>query len=69
MRWRQVTVAVLAILAMTGCPSEFGKEGRVAKAVHKDSQEQLGITRCSEAWRKEVCEGPNRDPDECRKCL
>jgi hypothetical protein len=68
MRWLQVGGALLSVPVMTGCPSEFGKEGRVAKAVRKDSKEQLGITRCSEKLRKEVCEGPNRDPDKCREC-
>jgi hypothetical protein len=61
-------VAVLSILATTGCPSEFGKDGRVAKAVHKDSQDQLGIKKCSEQRKKEVCEGPRRNSKECRQC-
>jgi hypothetical protein len=59
---------VLSVIALTGCPSEFGKEGRIAKAVRKDTQEQLSITRCSEARRKEVCEGPQQDSDKCREC-
>ena len=35
MRWLLATVTISS-LAMTGCPSEFGKDGRVNKAVHKD---------------------------------
>ena len=67
MTWRSRAVAVLAVLAMTGCPSEFGKEGRVAKAVHKDA---MGIVRrnCSDRERWEVCHGPNKDPNKCLEC-
>lgn len=68
MRWLQVGVVVLSVMAMTGCPSEFGKDGRVAKAIHKDTQEQLVIKRCSEAYKKEVCEGPQRNEQKCREC-
>ncbi len=69
MRGLQAGIVLLSVLAMTGCPSEFGKDGRVSKAVHNDSQENLlNLTRCSEARRAEVCEGPNRDPFECQKC-
>lgn len=32
MRWIHVAVAILSVIATTGCPSEFGKDGRVAKA-------------------------------------
>jgi hypothetical protein len=68
MRWLQAGVVVLSALVMTGCPSEFGKEGRVAKAVHQDVQENLIITGCSEARKQEVCEGPLKDPVQCAKC-
>jgi hypothetical protein len=69
MRWFQAGVVVLSTLALAGCPSEFGKDGRVGKAVHKDTQEHLlYITGCSEARKREVCEGPLKDPAECAKC-
>jgi hypothetical protein len=70
MRWLQAGVVFLSIKAMTGCPSEFGKDGRVAKAVHKDAHENmLELTRCSQALRDAVCgDGPNKNPDECKKC-
>jgi hypothetical protein len=64
----QVAAGILSVLALTGCPSEFGKEGRIAKAVHKDAQEQFSIERCSDAYEQEVCDGPNKDSEECRKC-
>jgi hypothetical protein len=60
-------MVVLSVMAMTGCPSEFGKDGRIAKAIHKDSME-LVRRICSEDERKAVCEGPNKDPVECEKC-
>jgi hypothetical protein len=70
MRWLQVAVAVLSFMAMTGCPSEFGKDGRVNKAVHNDTRaNMLELTSCSPARKLEVCSnGPNKDRDACKKC-
>jgi len=69
MRWFQVTAVVLATAALAGCPSEFGKDGRVGKAVHKDAQERLDRDECSEEFMKEVCgDGPNRDDFLCDQC-
>jgi hypothetical protein len=55
-------------MATTGCPSEFGRNGRIAKAVHKDSQERLIIKRCSDDLRKEVCGHGQENSDACREC-
>lgn len=69
MRWLQVGVAVLAVTAMSGCPSEFGKDGRVNKAVHKDTQEHfLYITRCDERWEEKVCAPGKENSDDCKRC-
>lgn len=68
MRWLRAGVVVLSVTTTTGCPSEFGKEGRVAKAVHADSQDQLSITRCSDVERKRVCGPGKENSDECRRC-
>ncbi len=70
MRWLPMGVVVLSVTATTGCPSEFGKSGRVSKAVHNDSQENLlELTHCSDAWKAEVCgNGPNSNRYECEKC-
>jgi hypothetical protein len=67
MRWIQAAMGVLALMMATGCPSEFGKDGRVAKAARRDSLE-LVQKRCGapELWA--ACEGPNKSPEECRKC-
>lgn len=66
MRWLQVVMGMLALM-MTGCPSEFGKNGRIAKAIHQDTLE-LTRKNCSDQERWEACQGPNKDPGECRKC-
>jgi hypothetical protein len=68
MRWFQAGVVVLSVMAMTGCPSEFGKDGRIGKAVRKDARDQLGITGCSEARSKEVSECPNRTDSKFQEC-
>lgn len=41
MRWLQVNAVVLVAVALAGCPSEFGKDGRIGKAVEKDVNEQF----------------------------
>lgn len=66
MRWLLAAV-VVSSMTMTGCPSEFGKDGRVNKAIHKDTQD-LVIRRCSNERIEEVCGRGKEDSDECRKC-
>lgn len=68
MRWRD-TGAFLVVLGMaTGCPSEFGKEGRVAKAVHQDTLE-LVRKHCDDATRKKYCSGGRENTPDCiREC-
>jgi hypothetical protein len=61
-------MGVLALIMMTGCPSEFGKDGRIAKAVHQDSMDHLVITRCSEARRDEVCGNGKGKSRACLEC-
>lgn len=69
MRWLQVTVIALSVMAVTGCPSEFGRDGRVNKAVQQDVQEQLlFVTECEEKRYKEVCAPGLWDSAECQKC-
>lgn len=70
MRWLQAAAVAFSIVMLTGCPSEFGKEGRIAKAVRKDVQENLlELKSCSDAWKQEVCgNGPNRDWKKCQEC-
>jgi len=68
MRWFQVRAVVLAAVALAGCPSELGKDGRIGKAVHKDAQEQSKPSDCTHEYIEEVCGGPNKDDDECERC-
>ncbi|HLL04720.1 MAG TPA: hypothetical protein VK539_29310 [Myxococcaceae bacterium] len=69
MRWFQVNAVVLAAVALAGCPSEFGKDGRIGKAVEKDVKEQLDdLPFCSEEYVEEVCYGPKIDKAECDRC-
>jgi hypothetical protein len=60
-------MGALSVMVLTGCPSEFGREGRIAKAVHKDSMD-LVIKRCSAKRVEEVCGNGKEDTPECRKC-
>ncbi|WP_407739948.1 hypothetical protein [Hyalangium sp.] len=68
MRWLRLGVVVLSGMATTGCPSEFGKDGRVAKAVHKDS-DALVIRRCSKEKIEEVCGNGKEQTRACLDCL
>ncbi|HEX8704582.1 MAG TPA: hypothetical protein VF815_37465 [Myxococcaceae bacterium] len=62
-------VALVSVLAMTGCPSEFGKDGRVDRAIEQDTHDQfLFIKGCTKAQFKEVCTADKWDSDECKKC-
>jgi hypothetical protein len=68
MRWRHAGTAVVVLTMMTGCPSEFGRDGRVAKAVHQDSLE-LVRKHCDEQTRKKYCSGGRENTPECiREC-
>lgn len=69
MRWLQAGVLALSAMAMTGCPAEFGKGGRIDKAVERDSQEKmLMLKSCSQQRRQEVC-GPGQENSKaCLEC-
>ncbi len=68
MHWKHVGTGLLALTMMTGCPSEFGKEGRVDRAAHKDSLE-LVRRRCSPEEVQRYCAHGRENSKECRdKC-
>jgi hypothetical protein len=67
MRWLSVGVVVLSVSATAGCPSEFGKDGRIGKAVHKDSTD-MAIRGCSDTRRDEVCAPGRETSQECLDC-
>lgn len=67
MRWLPAVLGLLALLIATGGPSEFGRDGRLTKAAHKDS---MGLVRknCSDEERKAVC-GPGQERSAaCLEC-
>ncbi|XXF78127.1 hypothetical protein P2318_34550 [Myxococcaceae bacterium GXIMD 01537] len=68
MNGRTAVLCALALLAMTGCPEEFGKEGRIHRAVHKDTLERLE-SRCSALEYERYC-GDDRDrsPECLKRC-
>lgn len=53
MRWRTAGLCALSLVT-TGCPEEFGKEGRVQRAVHQDTLE-LVEKACSEEDAQRYC--------------
>jgi hypothetical protein len=48
-------------------PSEFGKDGRIAKAIHQDTVD-MAIKGCSERRRAEVCSSGKEFSKECQDC-
>ena len=67
MRWLRLGAVVLSGMATTGCPTEFGKDGRIAKAADKDAKENvMELKGCSPQRRQEVC-GPGQE--RSRACL
>jgi hypothetical protein len=66
MRWLQAGMGVLALMMMTGCPSEFGKDGRVNKAIHQDTVD-LYLKRCNDQQQELHCGGDKQGTPECRK--
>lgn len=61
---RHSHLGLLVVLMLTGCPSEFGKHGRISKAVHQDVLE-LHRKHCDAETYKEVCGGNKKHSQEC----
>jgi hypothetical protein len=53
-------------MVMTGCPSEFGKDGRINKAVRQDTLE-LVRKHCSQDTFNRYCSGGREHTPECLK--
>lgn len=64
MRWRTICVCAVSLVAMTGCPEEFGKNGRINKAIHKNLMERLQ-KKCMPAQIHELC----MDEETYEECL
>jgi hypothetical protein len=64
MRGRLAGMGMLLFLTVTGCPFEFGKDGRVDKAAHRDSME-IVRKQCSKEERARFCDGGRQHTAEC----
>lgn len=68
MRWHYAGTGMVVLTMMAGCPSEFGKEGRINKAVRKDSLE-LVRKYCDQATFEKFCSGGRENTPDClREC-
>lgn len=68
MRWLKAGAGGLLLAVMTGCPFDYGKDGRADKEVHK-TEVELVVKRCSEKDREQFCGGDKKDSQECHdKC-
>jgi len=68
MRWRTTWIFALALVTLTGCPEEFGKEGRIQRAAHRDVMESLR-KNCSEDEIQKYCpQGQEQSEDCLRAC-
>jgi len=65
MRWRTCWLCVLSLVAMTGCPEDFGIDGRMDQAIRKDMLESIP-KQCTKKELQEYC-GPDKPAEECRK--
>ena len=66
MRRQTAVLCALSLMAMTGCPEEFGIEGRVNKVVHKDVMESI-TKRCTEDEYRKFCRAGQEQRKECRE--
>jgi len=64
MRWRHVGTVLFALVMSTGCPSEFGRDGRINKAVRQDAQ-GLILDDCPEEIFQKFCGDGRENTPEC----
>lgn len=64
MTWRHVGTGVFVLVMITGCPSEFGKGGRVNKAVGQDVKELIHED-CPEPVFLRFCSDGRESTPEC----
>ncbi len=68
MRWYHTGAGMLALMMMAGCPTEFGKDGRVNKAVRKDSLELVKKVCPESTFRAWCSDGRENTPECIREC-
>ncbi len=64
MRWSLVATGLFALVMSTGCPSEFGRDGRVNKAVRQDAKELIPED-CPEPVFLRFCSDGRESTPEC----
>lgn len=67
MVWRALCVGAAFLLSLTGCPEEFGKHGRINKAVHKDLMERLR-QKCTTEQLNQFCKEGMLEEDSLEQC-
>lgn len=63
MRGRTLRVAVMALVALTGCPEDYGIGGTMDRAAHQDVVNAIQ-KRCTQAKYEKHCKDP-----QSRECL
>lgn len=66
MRRQTAVLCAPSRVALTGCPEEYGIEGRVNKAVHKDVKESIP-KRCTDQQYKKLCADGREQTKKCRE--
>jgi hypothetical protein len=56
---------VLWLVALVGCAETYRRGGRADRAAHKDTQERLDPSECTQKIYDEFC----RDDEESEECL
>lgn len=64
MRRRVACIGLLSLLALTGCPEDFGKDGTMDRAAHQDVEDMFR-KRCTQEKYEEFCKDPLSK--ECRE--
>jgi hypothetical protein len=68
MRWRYAATGMVALMMMTGCPHDYGKDGRADKEAHKAA---LGLVRkrdCDWKTYMDICYGRENTPECIETC-
>jgi hypothetical protein len=68
MRWRHSLTGMLALTVLVGCPSEFGKDGRVNKAVRQDTLELVRKYCTQDKFNRYCSHGRENTPECIEEC-
>lgn len=65
MRWKNVGLGMLLLVAVTGCVGAYGRGGRMDRAMRQDIQNNLQQRTCPESVWEEICESGRTLDEEC----